>query len=131
MRKAFCLLTASLLQVGCAEDGSVLQLQTTDRATLDRMYQEIFTMVQDRSCRHSAECAAIALGSKPCGGPWRYLVYSNSTVDKAELEARAEDLATYQAKYNEEHHIVSDCALATSADPACADGVCVDRNESP
>ena len=29
-------------------------------------------------CNDSTECKYIALGSKPCGGPWSYLVFSTS-----------------------------------------------------
>lgn len=131
MRNGLCLLAASFLLFGCAEDRSLVPLGTTDPATLARMYQEIYALVQDRSCSDSSECAAIALGSKPCGGPWRYLVYSRSTVDEAELRALVENLAEYEAQYNQEYRRVSDCEVAPSADPACVNGVCIDRNQSP
>jgi len=131
MRNALWLLVVSLLPVGCSEDRTFVPLTNTDPATLARMYQEIYDLVQDRSCSDSSECAAIALGSKPCGGPWRYLVYSKSTVDEAELRALVENLAEYEAQYNQEHRRISDCEVAQSADPACANGGCIDRNQSP
>ena len=131
MRNALCLLVVSLLLVGCSEDRTFVPLTNTDSETLARMYQEIYDLVQDRSCGDSSECAAIALGSKPCGGPWRYLVYSKSTVDEAVLRALAENLADYEAQFNQEHRRFSDCEVVQNADPACTDGGCIDRNQSP
>ena len=131
MRNALCVLVVSFLLVGCSEDRTFVPLTNTDSETLARMYQEIYDLVQDRSCGDSTERAAIALGSKPCGGPWQYLVYSKSTVDEAVLQALAENLADYEAQFNQEHRRFSDCEVVQNADPTCTDGGCIDRNQSP
>ena len=52
-------------------------------------------------------------------------------VPNNRLQAKALHLAAYEAQYNEEHHIVSDCSLATAPNPACVNSVCVDSNQSP
>ncbi len=131
MHKTIPLLVASIALLGCNEGQRVIPTRLTDRATLEAMYQEIRDLTQDRTCQDTPECAALPLGSKPCGGPWTYLVYSKSTVNEVELQARVLHLGVYEAQYNEEYHVVSDCSLATAPNPACVNSVCVDSNQSP
>jgi hypothetical protein len=61
-------------------------------------------------CNENTECKFIAFGSKPCGGPWSYLIYSTS-IDTNELESLVEEYNQAQANFNQKWGIVSDCAL--------------------
>src|SRR2546422_474970 len=114
MTKTIPLLVVSIGLLGCNEGQRVVPTQLTDRATLDALYQAIRDLTQNRTCQDTSECAALPLGSKPCGGPWTYLVYSKSTVDEVELQAKVLHLAAYEAQYNQEHRVFSDCSLAVA-----------------
>lgn len=85
-------------------------------------------MASDLSCADSSECLSIGVGSKPCGGPWRNLVYSSTTVDPEKLHAAVADLNDYEASYNEQEGLMSDCSLAPPASPSCVNNICVDLN---
>lgn len=61
-------------------------------------------------CNESTECKFIALGSKPCGGPWSYLVYSTS-IDVNKLESLVEDYNKNEAAFNLRWGIISDCSF--------------------
>ena len=37
-----------------------------------------------------ATCRALGLGAKPCGGPWRYVIYSTARTDSAALVEKVE-----------------------------------------
>lgn len=99
-----------------------------DRAGVDQRYQVVYTLTQDLACTDSAECASIGIGSKPCGGPWRNLVYSSTTVDLEKLQAAVADLNFYEAGYNQQEGLTSDCSLAPPAEPSCMNNLCVDLN---
>ena len=45
---------------------------------IDKLASEIYEIVASAECSDDAGCDYIAFGSKPCGGPWGYLVYSTS-----------------------------------------------------
>ena len=131
MKNTTSLLLACAWVVACTENQRVVPTRMTDPGTLQAMYQEIYDLVQDRSCTDPSDCASLPLGSKPCGGPWKYLVYSKPRVHEVELQAKAIQLAVYEQEYNREYRVMSPCDLAPAADPACVNDECVDLNESP
>jgi len=61
-------------------------------------------------CNESAECKFIALGSKPCGGPWNYIMYSTS-IDVNKLESLVEDYNNNEAAFNLKWGVISDCSF--------------------
>jgi hypothetical protein len=59
-----------------------------------------------------SQCKLIPFGSKPCGGPWSYLVYSTLKTDETRLKQLVREFNQQQKKMNEESKIMSDCAVA-------------------
>lgn len=124
-RLAVLLVAAAL--AGCG--GSAVEpTPVYDRATLTAKYDAIAQVVGRPACATTPQCAAIPVGAKPCGGPWRYVVYSTVNVNETELRRRADDLFAFEMEYNRRNGIASDCSLARAATPACVEGVCVDLN---
>lgn len=121
------IITAASSLVACNRD-LVGPSVSYDKETLNTKYQSIEALVSVRTCADSSACAQIGIGSKPCGGPWRYVVYSRSSVDESELQRRVEDLFAFEKEYNRLHGIGSDCSVAREARPACVRGACVDLN---
>ncbi|MCK4655569.1 MAG: hypothetical protein KAT85_01020, partial [candidate division Zixibacteria bacterium] len=68
--------------------------ESEDIAKLGRMEKQILAFSCDAQCTDSTDCRRIAFGDKPCGGPWKYLIYSASTIDTMELQRMV-------ASYNE------------------------------
>ena len=84
--------------------------QETEQQELAALKTEIENLAITSICSDTFECKLIPFGSKPCGGPWGYLVYSTS-IDTEELENRVEWYNRKEAIYNTEWGIVSDCAV--------------------
>ena len=84
--------------------------QETEQQELATLKTEIENLANTSFCGDAFECKFIAFGSKPCGGPWGYLVYSTS-IDTEELENRVERYNREEAIYNTEWGITSDCAV--------------------
>lgn len=124
------LLVACVGLASCTRSQRVTPITMTDPGTLQAMYQEIYELAQDRTCSDQSACASLPLGSKPCGGPWTYLIYSKERVHEVELVAKVTQLGVYESEYNREHHVLSMCDLAQPANPACVNGVCADLNQS-
>jgi hypothetical protein len=128
MRTRLTILTMILLLFACDQESKQSPVPRYDRATLDMKYQAVHNLIQDLSCTDSSSCASIGVGSKPCGGPWSFLVYSKDAVDQEELTVTVADLNAYEAEYNAQEGIVSDCSMAREAKPGCVDHKCVDLN---
>ncbi|PWF40445.1 hypothetical protein [Massilia glaciei] len=76
------------------------------------------------ACTASSQCATIAVGARPCGGPEAYFAYSSATTDAASLQGLAE---RYRAERKATHvasGMVSDCRLITNPGAQCMAGTC-------
>lgn len=59
-------------------DGPLAQLQVDTK----QLHQRMQRLTEDKSCRETAECKVLAVGSRPCGGPEQYLAYSAVNTDE-------------------------------------------------
>ena len=97
-----------------------------DRPTLDAKYRAVTDLVGTPVCSATPQCTATPLGAKPCGGPWRYVVYSRQNVNEQELRRRVDELYAFEREYNVRNGVASDCSLAQAPNPGCVDARCVD-----
>ena len=110
-----------LLSINCTskQDDSNITLEELEaKKTAIENYRNTF------SCSESLGCNYIAFGSKPCGGPRKYLVFSN-TINLPQLQ-------TMVTEYNEMDHLrnvqtnaISDCSVPLPPNEiGCVNGVC-------
>ena len=96
-----------------------------DRARLVEMRQEIDMLIGDAAAASIADCRYAGLGSKPCGGPWEYIVYSVSSTDSTALAERLKAYDAFEAEMNELYGYVSDCSIPNRPVLVFKDGRCV------
>jgi len=121
-------LIAAAGAAGCLVDGDD---EDQDRALLQRMRADIEFFVGVPACADSGDCAFVAFGDKPCGGPWRYLVYSKASVDSALLAQKIEAYNQFEDACNRKYGWMSDCSTPPLPRLDCVKGVCVDLNAQP
>jgi hypothetical protein len=93
-------------------------------AQLETKKQEIQNYINSFSCSESVGCSYIAFGSKPCGGPWTYLVFSNS-VNLTKVQEMVKDYNEMNRLYNIQTNAISDCSLPLPpTEVKCVNGVC-------
>ncbi|GAA4803071.1 hypothetical protein [Litoribaculum gwangyangense] len=120
---ALFILGFTLLSTQCDEDA--VMTQDEDKEMLLSLKQDIEALANTSVCNESTECKYIPLGSKPCGGPWSYLVYSTS-IDTETLETMVANYNQKEAEYNTKYGIVSDCALVNPpSEIVCGNNSCV------
>ena len=117
-RLAFVLSLLLLLNVRPA--GS----QPSNAQRLEALRRMIEQEIGIPAANEAIQCKLIPFGSKPCGGPWGYLVYSTLKTDESRLKQLVSDFNQLQKKMNEEGKILSDCAIAPEPQLEFADGVC-------
>lgn len=72
--------------------------------------QTIEELASSSVCNETTVCKYIAFGSKACGGPWNYLVYSTS-INTENLEDLVENYNQQESDFNTKWGIVSDCSV--------------------
>ena len=108
----------------CEEDNDNNRNKEAQFQTLQNDKQEILDYIASIACDATSGCDFIAFGSKPCGGPWEYLVYSNA-VDQSHLTEMVNAYNELEHAYNIEFEIFSDCAVVNPPQQVdCRDGIC-------
>lgn len=87
--------------------------------------ENVEAILANKSCKGADDCASIAWGSKPCGGPWSYLVYAPDNVNVPQLEQLVSEHNQLQAEVNQLNGAASDCAFVTKPELECLDDICV------
>lgn len=86
--------------------------------------QEIQNYINSFSCSESVGCGFIAFGSKPCGGPRSYLLFSNS-VNLSKLQEMVRKYNEMDKLYNIQTNAISDCMYQSPpTEVKCVNGVC-------
>ena len=96
-----------------------------DRAQLAEMRREIDALIGDAAGASIEDCRYMALGDKPCGGPWEYIVYSVSSTDSTALAERVTAYNAFEEEMNRRYWSISDCMYVTPPVLVYRDGRCL------
>lgn len=133
MRTALVVLSLAVICLACGGEmlpgktGLPTVTPTYDSETLKMKYDLVMSLIQDLSCTDDSQCGSFALGVKACGGPAKYVVFSTAHVDGKALSDAVADFNAYDAGWQAQEGILSDCSLAQDANPACVQNQCVDQ----
>ncbi|MEW5799468.1 MAG: hypothetical protein AB1728_10745 [Bacteroidota bacterium] len=98
--------------------------QSEEKKLLGIRKQKIIEFITPDSCHGSMDCRFIAFGSKPCGGPWEYLLFPAS-VDTTRLFIMISEYNKSEESYNKRWGILSDCSVPAPPDSVkCMNGKC-------
>ncbi len=120
MKRILALGSLLVFLVACEKEKVIVG----DSERLRFMEQEILAMIQDKACQGERICGTIAFGSKPCGGPWKYLIYSLTPAEVEVLREKVEDYNVLEAEVNKREGKISDCVVVTPPAVTCLDGKC-------
>ncbi|MDP3360059.1 MAG: hypothetical protein Q8S41_12015 [Lutibacter sp.] len=95
-----------------------------DLAELTAFREEIELLVDSGVCSENSGCDYIAFGSKACGGPKTYLVFSTS-INVELLQRKVETYNALENSFNKKWGIISDCSVPTPPENVtCIAGKC-------
>ncbi|MDP3945387.1 MAG: hypothetical protein Q8Q51_05790 [Lutibacter sp.] len=98
--------------------------QEEDLAELTAFREEIELLVDSGVCSENSDCNYIAFGSKACGGPKTYLVFSTS-INVELLQQKVETYNALENSFNKKWGIISDCSVPTPpVNVTCIAGKC-------
>lgn len=95
-----------------------------DLAELNSLKEEIELLVDTSICSENSGCDYIAFGSKACGGPKTYLVFSTS-INVELLQQKVANYNALETSFNQKWGIISDCMyLLPPTKVECINGKC-------
>ncbi|MBL4723953.1 MAG: hypothetical protein JKY73_00815 [Lutibacter sp.] len=104
--------TIALLAIVFSCTNNSDQSQEEDLNELNNLKEEVEQLITTGNCTENANCSYIAFGSKPCGGPWSFLVYSTN-IDTDLLISKVSNYNQLENEYNIKWGIISDCSTPT------------------
>jgi hypothetical protein len=125
------LATASLLILsaacGTAQSPPAAQApgaQATGAAGTAALWQRIQAETADTGCDNNSQCHSMGVGSKACGGPERYLAWSDKTTDGARLKALVDQHSAARRADDKREGMMSTCSLVSDPGAICRANRC-------
>ncbi|NVJ85925.1 MAG: hypothetical protein HWE15_06445 [Algoriphagus sp.] len=108
--KRFLMPALFLVFTSCFIFDSGDQIEFSD--DLEVLYQDILRLAESQPCTDPKDWSFIALGSKPCGGPWEYIAYPKS-INIPEFLAKVKRYNELQQEDNIKNNRYSDCMFVS------------------
>ena len=89
------------------------------------LWQKIQAQNADTGCDRDSQCHSIAVGAKACGGPERYIAWSDRAQDGAQLKQLVAQHAAARVEEDQRGHMLSNCMLTVDKGAVCRAGLCV------
>ncbi|NRA66978.1 MAG: hypothetical protein HRU19_20990 [Pseudobacteriovorax sp.] len=116
----FVLFTIISMTLSFTAFGSIDKITDSDHTLLlELLNQRAQAEVADKTCDSDEQCKFVGFGSKPCGGSWTYLIYSELTTNTERFSNLVEIYNSLDAENNIRIGLFSDCALALPPKVAC------------
>jgi hypothetical protein len=125
MKKLINLLVlfAVALSFQCTSSDNSQSSDLITQEMLDAKKAEVMTLINNSLC--SGSFNYIAFGSKPCGGPREYLLFSN-TINLEQLQLLVTQYNEMEHQFNVKTNAVSDCVMVLPPNTVeCVNGTCV------
>ena len=102
-----------------------------DRDELEALHAEIVKMIGTATCANLVHCRALALGTRPCGGPAEYLPYSSFLADREQLESKAFEYTLLQEEIQRKETVAGPCVVLPAPRLQCINRHCRIENAQP
>ena len=95
---------------------------------LAQLGKEIEAFAKNKACSGGDNCRAMAMGSKACGGPTSYIVYSLSTTDEKKLTGMVNEFTALQKQINLKNpNQAGTCDFIVAPKIDCLNGICTSK----
>ncbi len=87
--------------------------------------KELNALIANTQCDTSAQCKVMPVGSKACGGPSDYVVYSTKAANEGQVSSLAKQITALEKAYNTQNEMMSTCQHLTAPSTQCVENKCV------
>jgi hypothetical protein len=99
--------------------------EESDRKMIDKLEADAKALAKVDGCSASADCRAVPIGVRGCGGPRDFIIYCAKATDSLALHARITAADSAEMAYNTKYKIVSTCELRLPPVAVLSEGSCV------
>ena len=117
----YFILTSFLIFITSCEE---ISTDNFDNLSIDEVAQLIDQEVGNAPAESLSSCSVLAIGAKPCGGPWGYLVYSKEESDTERLKQLVKRYNELDEIRMKEEGYGSTCDYATEPTLSLENGSC-------
>ena len=114
-----------VLFMGCSKEATLTPAD--DDQKLAQLGKEIGEFAKNKACSGGDDCKTMAMGSKPCGGPTSYIIYSLSKTDEKQLSDKVKQYTDFEKELNIKYNRASDCMFLMPPTVNCLNGVCASK----
>ncbi|MBB1411352.1 hypothetical protein [Pseudoalteromonas sp. SG44-17] len=100
------------------------------RDNIKKVHQQLQTQIADLNCDNSSQCKVLPVGSRACGGPSSYIVYSNKTANEQAVEKLTQQITSLESQFNAQNKMISICQHLTAPAAQCIENKCVKLESS-
>lgn len=118
-------------QVKASVAEPIKQVGNVDRSAINQAHSKLNQLISNTECDSSSQCQAIAVGSRACGGPSSYAIFSSKNVNSDEVTKLASEITTLESQYNAANDMMSICQHLTKPATQCVANKCVKVPGSP
>jgi hypothetical protein len=113
-----------------AENSPKINLKNVSIDDIKAAKNQLNTLVADAQCDTTAQCKVSPVGSRACGGPSSYIVYSTKTVAEEEVTNLSKKITAFESNYNAQKDMMSTCQHLTTPSTQCVENKCVKLESS-
>jgi len=110
----------TMLLSGCS---SALTPSTAQNASESVLNTQLNELTSNKSCTASYQCKVLGVGSRVCGGPSKYVVYSTLNNSQKHAEQLAQKITQQEQKNNTALEF-DDCSPVLEIHSLCIDNQC-------
>ena len=110
----------SMLLSGCS---TTLTSSTAQNANVSVLQTQLNELVSNKSCTASYQCKVLGVGSRACGGPSKYVVYSTLNNSQKSAEQLAQSI-TQQEQQKNSTLGSNQCSPVLEVHSLCIDNQC-------
>ena len=114
-----------ILFSACSKEATLTP--NADDQKLEQLGKEIEAFAKNKACSGGDNCRSMPMGSRACGGPSSYIIYSLSKTDEKQLSDKVKQYTDLQKELNIKYNRTSDCSLLMPPTVDCLNGVCASK----
>jgi len=100
------------------------KLNAITAESLNEKKVEFQDFIANKECDTSNQCQVIAVGSRACGGPSQYAIYSKKAVNSDKVQTLASKITVAEKSFNEINDMMSICQHLEEPAAQCVNNVC-------
>jgi len=105
--------------------GAPVSSEESDRKAIEKLEVDARALAKVDGCGASADCRAVPIGVRGCGGPRDFIVYCARATDSLALHARIAAADSAETAYNTKYKVASTCELRMAPAVQLSGGSCV------